>query len=167
MTLNFANLTNNIFCPPYLNWTVILRFSPLPSILTTFPMPKRWCSMTHPSRSPFGGGDEVPEDDESGVAEDDGFGETGDVVPQPVFCFSSLKGRGSTVTRGFQVSFSPLPHWLPPLDIVGPEEPTTSTNLKSMSLMKRLLELNSGLPYLNRCWALVMMQCFSALVMAT
>ena len=45
----FANFKSNCFLPEFLNSTVAFMFSPVPTNSTTFPIPKRWCSMTLPT----------------------------------------------------------------------------------------------------------------------
>ena len=39
--VNFANFSSNCLVPEFTNSTVALAFSPAPSILSTFPTPKR------------------------------------------------------------------------------------------------------------------------------
>ena len=49
MTLKCANFKSSCFVPVCSNFTVAFRFSPVSSMLTTVPLPKRWCSMTLPT----------------------------------------------------------------------------------------------------------------------
>lgn len=45
---SFANLSNNCFCPTSVKKTVALMFEPLPSTLSTFPLPNLSCSTSVP-----------------------------------------------------------------------------------------------------------------------
>ena len=97
-TLNFANFKSSCFVPALRNSTVAFSLSPEPSNLMMVPMPKRWCSMTLPSRRP-------PADGAAGGAEADGAeGRNGRKRGPPAWlsCRLKLSENGSTGASGLR-----------------------------------------------------------------